>query len=200
MGIKAGGPAGTTLDNFAAGAVPSTGALPFADQFETATAQQLDSGKWEETNGNFKVAGGTASNATAALSVARLRGVNSASQYAEADIDLAAGSDRVAGLLTQYSDIGYYRLDVVAAATGTTATLYAYTASGTQEQLGTATVSGTGLAADGDQERLAEGLLQQHAAVHLLRHDGGHGGSVGIKAGGPAGTTIDNFMAGDLLP
>src|SRR5205823_7351331 len=101
IGLRVG--QGASVDNFSADVIILTNpVLPFTDNFNAATNQQLSS-NWLERLGNFKVTGGNATG-QAALNIATVNGVSAANVFAEVDIALATG--QFVGLVARYTGPG----------------------------------------------------------------------------------------------
>jgi hypothetical protein len=75
--------------------------LPFSDDFNTATNQQLSS-NWLNQIGNFQVSGGLAAGQTS-LNVATLNGINAADVSVQADVNVTGAAGQSAGLVARYS-------------------------------------------------------------------------------------------------
>ncbi len=106
----------TTLDNFAAAAIPAPAALtlPFSDSFTTSgtlyttpsSSNQLDA-SWFEAMGNFKdTSSGAAVGNTSSNSVAIVSGVNTADVTVSANVTLAV--NQYVGLVARYTAAGNF--------------------------------------------------------------------------------------------
>ena len=131
--------AGTTYDNFSADTVPLTpDPLPFSDNFDTATRQQL-SASWVAQRGNFNVSGGVATN-NDTVSVATLYGVSQTDVFAQADIQFS-NPGQYAALVARYSsNSNMYRAGIVNNAPGVFTALIQKVVAGIATTLKSATI------------------------------------------------------------
>ncbi|HEV3142504.1 MAG TPA: hypothetical protein VGZ47_01315, partial [Gemmataceae bacterium] len=72
--------------------------LPFSDNFNAATNQQL-SNSWLNQQGNFQVSAGVATG-LGSLDVATVNGINNSNVFVQADVNVPAG--QIGGLVARY--------------------------------------------------------------------------------------------------
>ena len=159
--------------------------MAFRDEFERANNADLGTA-WTDFFGDFQVAGNKAANA-GGLAVSTLNGFSAIDSYAEADIDVAMGSGRLAGVLSRFSMSGYYRVDVQATATGATRHPVRLHPGRRlpDARLGRHQRRRHGPAAAGDGGRLAEGLFRRRPEdlrPGRQRDRSGHGGHQGRRS------------------
>jgi hypothetical protein len=194
VGVQVTGGAG--FDNFSAAALPrSSPTLPFNDNFNGATDQQLNT-NWVNQAGNFQVAGGVATG-LAALDVAALNGLRAPDVVVQAGVSPAAG--QTVGLVARYSgpkDQNMYVGRLVVTGTGTKAELVR-NFNGVQTRLFSRTVTGptTGvlrLEVVGPSLK----LFLNNTLIAFADDDVLKTGSVGFASF--SGASLDNFSAGTL--
>lgn len=221
VGIKAVG-AGAALDDFAANKVAATAALPFSDGFDLSApvaTDQLDSAKWLETYGNFKIVGGAAQNnvpGATGYSVAVLREISKADVAAQADIDVNTTTKHNVGLFARYGAGGYYRVDAYAngsgvtgngvtvqlvsfnAATGTFSVVASKTMASAKGTLRVEVV-GTSQKVFLDADNNNDGTGDGSPILLFFANDSSvqTAGTLGMKAYGP-GSSLDNFKADEI--
>jgi hypothetical protein len=185
---------GGSFDDFTANALTLTnGSLPFADNFNAATNQQL-SGSWLNQLGNFQVSGGVATG-HGALNVATVNVSRSANMLVQADVTITAGQS--AGLVARYSgpkDRNLYLGRLVNTGTGFKAELFR-NFNGVLTKLYSQAVTSTGsgtlrFEAIGPSLKL---FLNNHL-IAFADDSRLKTGTVGIDAS--SGATLDSFSAG----
>jgi hypothetical protein len=183
---------GATLTNFTTDVLAKTNnMLPFADNFNTATNQQL-SLSWLNQLGNFQVSGGTA-NAFGSLDVATVNGISATNVFVQADVTVGAG--QFAGLVAHFggpsmywaginTNTGTFQAQIWSNIGGTWTELYAQNAAGGLSTLRFEVV-GSSLK-----------LFQNSNLVAFANDSILTGGTIGMRA--TAGAIFDNFSA-DVL-
>jgi hypothetical protein len=191
VGIRA--TAGTTFDNFNADALnPVNPGLPFGDNFNAATNQQL-SNNWLNQLGNFQVAGGVATG-LGSLDIATVNGVSVLNSTVQADVTVNPG--QFAGLVSRYSGPGeanMYWAGLVGSNGNAVAEIWV-NVNGNWQLLTYATVASNAgtlkLVTSGNSLKLyVNNVLTTSIADSMI----GSAGAVGIRAS--AGATITNFSA-----
>lgn len=187
--------AGAGVDNFTADILTlSNGSLPFADNFNAATNQQLNS-SWLNQAGNFQVAGGVATGA-GPLNLATVNGVSTANVTIQADVDVTGAAGRSAGLVGRSSgpgDTNNYFAGLVNTGHGFRVELWRTVNGGRKRLASQAVATGSGtlkLVLSGTSLNVFVNAVQVLSAT-----DSGIAGAgqVGIRAS--AGATVDNFSA-----
>jgi hypothetical protein len=187
--------AGATFDNFSADVLTLTNnSLPFSDNFNAATNQQL-SNSWLNQAGNFQVAGGVATG-NGGLDLATVNGVSVANVTVQADLTVAMAG-QWAGLIARYSGPGDQNMYVASLGNvggGVFQVSIWRNVAGTWTLLGAQSVaSGSGtlrLVVSGSTLTLFFGGVQELTLSDSMLSAAG---AVGIRA--TAGATVDNFSA-----
>jgi hypothetical protein len=189
------GSAGTTFDNFNSDLLTKTNnTLPFSDNFDTATNQQLGN-SWLNQLGNFQVNGGVAT-AHGSLDTATVNGGISGNLSVQSDVTVAPG--QFAGLVTHCSGPGEVNMywAGINTNTGTFQAQIWRNINGNWTELYAQNVAGgTG------KLRLEEigsslKLFQNNNLVAFATDASLSGGTIGMRAS--AGATFDNFNAAAL--
>jgi hypothetical protein len=184
------GTAGTSFDNFSADVLTLTSPiLPFSDNFNTATNQQL-SNNWLNQLGNFQVAGGVATG-LGSIDVATVNGLSPLNSTLQADLNVSVGA--YAGLVSRYSGPGetnMYWAGLNGSASGAQAQLWV-NSGGVWRMIGSAPASASGtikLVSLGNSFTV---FFNNVSLFSVADSTITSAGLVGIRAS--AGGTVDNF-------